>query len=671
MRLGIEVGGTFTDLIAIDGDELRLIKVPSTPSEPDQAVLNAIEAAAIDLKNVEEFVHGSTVATNAILERKGAKTAFITTEGFRDILEIQRHDRSNIYDIAYQKPEPVVARQHCYEVRERIDGRGGIVSPLDEAAVEELLVPQLARHGYQSLAICLLNSYENPAHEQRLAELLRQRLPDVQVTCSSDVVREFREYERASTTALAAYVQPVINGYLSRLEAALADRGFGGAFSVMQSNGGRLPAAGMRRNCISAFLSGPAAGVVGGLRQAAQSGYRDVISFDMGGTSTDVCLVVDGVPQIAPQSQVGGLPIRSPMVDIATIGAGGGSIVWLDEGGMFRVGPQSAGASPGPACYGKGGSLPTITDAHVICGTIQPDTFLGGQMQLSREKAIAAFEPIAKALGTSVEEAADNALTLATANIVRAIQTVSTQRGRDPRDYALVPFGGAGPLCATEIASELGTETVVVPPNPGVLSAFGLLASDYTSVDVISVHGTTEPTELERLRDLVRVMIERSRKALGELGIGRDLEFSSILDMRFTGQAFEIQVPMTIAEVEGEEQEGIERRFRDAYSKVFYHRAPGKRPVEIVSARLITINRSTMPPSLDWAGDDDDRGRQITVRRRCKRHECREVSVTSLRTRSAIPGPVVLTSETSSLFVEPGWKAERDEDNNLLVRRVK
>ena len=456
MRVGVEVGGTFTDLVAVEGGKVVVTKVPSTPRSPDIGAFAALTASGIDLARIEDLGHGSTVATNAVLERKGAAVAFIATAGFRDLLFMQRHDRRNIYDLFYAKPAPPVRRKDCFEATERLGADGSVIAPLDEAAVRDALIPALKAGGYRAVAICLLNAYANPAHEKRLAALITEALPGVLVTSSHQVAREFREFERASTTLLSAYVQPVIDGYLHRFENKLAESGFTGRFTVMQSNGGRLPASAMRQSAITALYSGPAAGVVGATRQAARSGFRDLITFDMGGTSTDVCLVQDGRPSLASESEIDGLPIRTPVLDIVSVGAGGGSIVWVDDGGMLRVGPQSAGADPGPACYGKGGTAPATTDAHIVIGTIRPGAFLGGAMSLDGDAARRAFEPLAARFDLSVEQAAASALQLADANIVRAIQLVSTERGRDPRDYALVPFGGAGPLHAARIAEELG-----------------------------------------------------------------------------------------------------------------------------------------------------------------------------------------------------------------------
>ena len=353
MRVGVEVGGTFTDLVSIGPDGIRVTKVPSTPASPDEGAFDALVESGLDLDATTELAHGSTVATNAVLERKGFRTAFITTTGFRDLLFMQRHGRSRIYDLEYQKPAPVVERADCLEVRERLDAGGAIVTPLDIDAIASTLIPQLREAGYEAVAVCLLNAYANPVHELALRQAISEALPDLTVSLSHEVTREFREYERASTTTLSAYVQPVIDRYIARFEARLAEGGFDGGFSVMQSNGGRLPATAMRTNAVNALLSGPAAGVIGAARQAGRAGYGNLLTFDMGGTSTDVSVVTDGKPQLTTEFEIDGLPVRVPLIDIHTIGAGGGSIVWVDDGGMLRVGPRSAGAVPGPACYGK------------------------------------------------------------------------------------------------------------------------------------------------------------------------------------------------------------------------------------------------------------------------------------------------------------------------------
>ena len=419
MRLGVEVGGTFTDLVAIGENGITVTKVPSVPLQPDEGAFDALLQSRIPIPSIEDLSHGSTVATNAVLERKGFATAFVTTRGFRDILRLQRHGRSRIYDLEYVKPEPVVARAACYEVSERIRADGSIQSALDRDWVRRELVPALHSGGYQAVAVCLLNAYVNPAHEEALADLLAAELPELRVSLSSRVTREFREFERASTTALSAYVQPVVERYIDRFVKRLEGEGFTGRFSVMQSNGGRLPAEAMQSNAVTALLSGPAAGVIGATRQAERSGYQNLITFDMGGTSTDVCMVTKGKAQLTQEYSIDGLPIRIPLIDIHTIGAGGGSVVWVDDGGMLRIGPHSSGADPGPACYGRGGERPTLTDAHVIRNTVRPEAFLGGRMEIFADRSRTALQPVAELLGMSLEDAADSAIQLANANVVR------------------------------------------------------------------------------------------------------------------------------------------------------------------------------------------------------------------------------------------------------------
>ncbi len=487
MRVGVEVGGTFTDLIALDGDEVRVTKVPSVPRSPEEGVFAALAAAGIPIARITDLVHGSTVATNAVLERKGGLTAFVTTAGFRDLLLIQRQDRPKIYNLAYQKPVAVVERRDVIEIDERMLADGSVAMALDEALAASRLEAALSARPFKAVAVCFLNAYANPAHEREVAELIRREFPELYVSCSSEISREFREYERASTTALSAYVQPIIDSYLGRFEARLAQ----GRASAADSASCSPTAGGCRPGRFGATRSPrcspgrpPASSARYG--RPARRISMNLVTFDMGGTSTDVCLVTDGKPLIAAETAVDGLPIRTPVVDIASVGAGGGSIVWRDTGGMLRVGPRSSGADPGPACYGRGGQAPTVTDAHVIRGTLLPESFLGGRMSLDLPAAREAFAPLAAAFGMTIEEIADSAIRLADANVVRAIQLISTELGRDPRDYVLVPFGGAGPLHAGRIAEDLGMTTIVVPQNAGVLSAFGLLAADYTQYETVT-----------------------------------------------------------------------------------------------------------------------------------------------------------------------------------------
>jgi len=674
MRVGIEVGGTFTDLIALDGDEVRVTKVPSVPRSPEEGVFAALAAADIPLSRITDLVHGSTVATNAVLERKGGLTAFVTTAGFRDLLLIQRQDRPEIYTLSYQKPAAVVERRDVIEIEERMLADGSVATVLDPVAAAATLEAALSARPFKAVAICFLNAYANPAHEQAVAELIRAQFPKLYVSCSSEISREFREYERASTTALSAYVQPIIDSYLGRFEERLAREGFTGRFSIMQSNGGRLPASVIRRNAISALFSGPAAGVMGAIRQIGASGFRNLVTFDMGGTSTDVCLVSDGKPTIAPETAVDGLPIRTPVVDIASVGAGGGSIVWRDSGGMLRVGPRSSGADPGPACYGRGGTAPTITDAHVIRGTIQAQSFLGGRMRLDADAARTVFAPLAAEFDMTVEQIADSAIRLADANVVRAIQLISTELGRDPRDYVLVPFGGAGPLHAGRIAEDLGIETIVVPQNAGVLSAFGLLASDYSQYDTVTRKIRLDAAAPDAVKTTFAAMRSDLDARLRAAGMPGALTHSYTLQMRFVGQAFEVEVPLTADELDGVDVDMLARLFDEANRRVYMQSGGSgltSRKVEIVGFRASATAAEECPlPPRSNAGAERS-ARTVSIHENRELRSCTVLTRAAIRAQGVAAGPLLVEDDTATIYVPPQWQATEDATGNLILEYAK
>lgn len=669
MRIGVEVGGTFTDLVAIGAHGVQVLKVPSTPSHPDEGAFNALTASEIPLGDVLDLAHGSTVATNAVLERKGFKTAFVTSQGFRDILSLQRHGRSNIYDLAYQKPEPVVERQDSYEVAERMLADGTVLTPLDPAEVKRNLIPALSEGQYQAVAICLLNAYVNPAHEQLLRRLLVDALPELHVTLSSDITREFREYERASTTALSAYVQPVMDRYVSRFMRRLEESEFDGRFSVMQSNGGKLPAQAMRANAVSALLSGPAAGVMGAARQAARSGYNNLITLDMGGTSTDVCVVVDGKPQLTNEFSIDGLPVRIPVLDINTVGAGGGSIIWIDEGDMLRAGPKSAGAEPGPACYGKGGEQPTVTDAHVVRRAILPETFLGGRMAIDVERARKALQPIADHYGMTLEQAADSAIQLSNANIVRAIQVISTERGHDPRDNVLVPYGGAGPLHAAQVASDLGIDTIVVPPNSGVISAYGLLASDFIQFESLTRRGVLGEDSADVVRQVFKEMSERAIARARDMSLHGELILSFVAYMRFVGQAFEVPVELLTNDLDSLTPARLRELFGLMHQKLFFFGAEDDKPIEYVSFRLGLTAPLESVPQLSESVAHFTEARTIELFDQGQWRKARLISRSAMVVGEAFQGPALLEDATSTLLVPTGWEARRDSNDNTILTR--
>ena len=670
MRVGIEIGGTFTDLVATDGTTVLTAKVPSVSKRPEEGAFAAIKAAGIAIDSITDLVHGSTVATNAVLERKGGRTALIVTAGFRDMMLIQRQDRASIYQLDYKKPVSIVRRADVFEADERMLHDGSVLRPLSEAEFAARLEPFLANGNLESLAICLLNAYANPQHEEAIAAWVRHRYPALHVTCSSEISREFREYERASTTVLSAYVRPVIDTYVARFEQALSDGGFQGRFSIMQSNGGRLPASAIRRNAITTLFSGPAAGVTGAVRQLQDAGYRNLITFDMGGTSTDVCVVTDGKPGVASETYIDGLPIRTPVVDIATVGAGGGSIVWRDDGGMLRVGPQSSAANPGPACYGRGGTLPTITDAHLLRGTLQPGSFLGGRMKLDLDAARAAFAPLAETFGMSIEQIADSAIRIADGNVVRAIQLISTELGRDPRDYVLVPFGGAGPLHAGRVAEELGVSKIVVPRNAGILSAFGLLASDFTQFETV----TRKTPLIDGVADIVRSTFAELEAVVRDrfhaAGLSADIRFSHTLLMRFIGQAFELEIDLP-GDLDRLDIQDIRSRFDEVYRKVYFHQGGSVvgRAMEVVGYRLgglVAQKAFALPPSATAAlGTDSVAGifEMGTMR------ESRILGRAELDRAGGAVGPALVDDGVSTTFILSGWHARSDASQNLIIER--
>ena len=670
-RVGIEIGGTFTDLVAV-GPRPTIAKVPSVRLAPEEGAFAALAASGVPIPSIAELVHGSTVATNAVLERKGARLAFLATEGFRDILLLQRHDRRRIFDLFYAKPEPLAARGDTLEVPERIGGDGRVQRALDVAAFAPSLLRFLRDGGHDAVAICLLNGFANPVHEAALAALLRAEIPGLPVTCSHEVTREFREYERATTTTVAAFVQPVIDRYLGGIETRLSGMGFAGSLSMMQSSGGRVPFAAVRRNAASALLSGPAAGVTGALRHAARAGFRDVVMLDIGGTSADVSLVRDGRPVLARGSKVDGLPVLLPMVDIVTIGAGGGSIVWRDDGDMLRVGPRSAGADPGPACYGRGGTEPTLSDAHVVCGRLPGDTRLAGRFALEPEAAARAFAPIAAALGSPLAEAAESAIRLAESNIVAAIRLVSTERGHDPREFALVPYGGAGPLHAAPIAAELGIGTVVVPPDPGVVSAYGLLAADHVLFETLTRRVRVDEAAADAVRDAAEVLRATLRARAAELGLPPDASWEFALDMRYAGQAYEIEVPLEMEALAGLDREELGRRFGAAHRRIYQHGSVSGKAVEIVSFRLaLRVAQAEVPPiAVDAPADGAPPSAPARLFADGSWCAARRVARRAIAPGEGLDGPAIVVDATATTYVPDGWRATGGASGELVLRRT-
>lgn len=669
MRVGIEVGGTFTDLILLadDGAVRATTKVLSTPDNPALAVIQALDEVIEQAGPGLTLLHGSTVATNAVLERKGAKTGLLTTTGFADILDLQRQDRERIYQLQYRKPEPLVPRALVAEIDERIAADGEILRPIDPDQALEA-VQRLFDQDVASIAICFLHSYAHPDHEAWIAEQIAERYPDIYVSRSSSVVAEFREYERASTTVIDAFVKPVIQAYLEDLEGRAAERGVASVL-MMQSNGGLLPARYVREHPGRTLFSGPAAGVTGAIQVAAVAGITDIITMDMGGTSTDVCLVTAGVPEMTTDASIARYPMHVPMIDIETVGAGGGSIAWLDTGGMLQVGPRSAGANPGPACYGFGGTEATTTDANVVRGLIRPGHFLGGALDLDVEAAEHAVAGVAGKIGGEPDQTAENIARIADVTMANALRLVSTERGYDPRQYTLVAYGGAGPLHAAGVAEQLNITRVLIPPFPGLLSAFGLLAGQFQRDFARTRVTPLDDDGYRSLESAFGSLREDARAETRSFDVDpAACEESLALDMRYRGQGFELTLPISTSDLEIGTAAELASRFHNYHRERYGHATPNE-PVEIVTLRL-TLSRPFDAPSRLRAHSGDELavdsasividGRQTT---------CRFYWRASLPEHFSDSGPVVIEEPTATTYVPPGWNVRVDASTNLLLER--
>jgi N-methylhydantoinase A len=658
LRLGVDVGGTFTDLVALGGGEVITAKVPSTPRDQSEGVMSSVRAAGIGADSVLAFAHGMTVATNALLERRGARTALVTTEGFRDVLEIARQSRPSLYDLTLDRPPALVPRELRFTVRERM-GPEGEISPLDESSLAET-VEALRETEVEAVAVCLLFSFLHPAHERRVGALLRQALPEVQVSLSSEVLPEFREYERFSTTAADAYLGPRLAAYLRNLAEKVESAGMPEPL-VMRSSGGVVELETAARSAASCVLSGPAGGVVGAAYVAAASGYRDLLTFDMGGTSTDVAPVIGGEALTTTEAEVAGVPIKLPMADVHTVSAGGGSIAWADAGGALRVGPHSAGADPGPAAYGLGGEEPTVTDANLLLGYLRDGAELGGEVTLSRERSEEALARLGKKLGLDPLQTALGVVTLADTEMVRALRVISVERGLDPREFALVAFGGAGPLHACSLAVELGTETVLVPRAGGVLSALGLAVSDVRRDHVTPYLSPLAEAEAQSVAESFENM---ERAATGELEAQGAPEFERRADLRYGGQSFEL----TVGAGGIGDLEDLAVRFHDAHESRYGYRME-EEPVELVNLRLV----ATVPVEKPEISERRPEGDAESDRRQAHLDGgWREVPVLDrgrMGLGSRVEGPMIVEFAESTCVVPPGWGGEVDAAGTLALRR--
>jgi N-methylhydantoinase A len=657
--VGVDTGGTFTDFVLLQDGELRVHKVLSTPSDPANAILQGLANLQVQ-QDLGALVHGSTVATNAVLERKGVRTGLITTEGFRDVLEIGRQTRPKLYSIRVEREPTLVERALRVEVTERLDERGDVLIPLDDDSVDEA-IDALKQAGVQSVALCLLFSFTNPEHERRVA--LAARAAGFHVSASYEVLPEFREFERTSTVVLNAYVAPIMDRYLGRLEQSLPE---GAPLRIMQSNGGSISAATARQEAARTLLSGPAAGVVGAAYVASAAGFERAISFDMGGTSTDVALIDGGVTETTDGS-IGGHPTKLPMIDIHTVGAGGGSIAWFDSGGALRVGPRSAGADPGPAAYGRDGDEPTVTDANVVLGRLITNAFLGGGMTLDRDASLEAVSTIAERLDSTAAEAALGMVRVANANMEAAIRVISVERGHDPRLFTLVAFGGAGPLHACELAAALRIPRVLVPSTPGVLSALGMLAADVLK-DYVQTVMVAADEAAGRVEPVFAELEQRGRDDLRHEGIDPErMVIERYLDLRYVGQSYELLVPY-----EGDLTQAV-TGFHEAHDRRFGYSDPSER-VQVVNVRLKArgiadrpeIERVELNPNAA-AQPIDLRPVVFAENGAAVEYDTPIFDRATLPAGTSISGPAVVTQYDTTTVLPPGWRLTVDATRSLIA----
>ena len=680
-RVAIDIGGTFTDFVSLDEDSGKILleKAPTTPHNFAEGVINTIERSSTDPREYRQFVHGTTVVINALTERKGAKVALITTKGFRDVLEIQRANRPDMYNLFYQKPKPFVPRRFRFEVRERVNFRGEILQPLVEEDVVKA-VEACKAAGIEAIAVCYIHAYANPTHERRTREIIEELLPGIPVTLSHEITQEWREYERTNTTVMNAYVQPAAALYLSTLDHELTARGLTSTKYAMQSNGGTATFSRAQRVPIHLVESGPVGGVIGAGVIARAIGEDSVITFDMGGTTAKVSLIDRGQLKINTDYHIektatwAGYPLKIPVVDIVEVGAGGGSIAWIDTGGALHVGPKSAGADPGPACYGLGGTEPTVTDANLLTGRLNPDYFLGGQMHLDVARAEAAIRKVAEPFGLTPIEAAMGIIRLANANMRAALERVSIERGYDPRDFTLVAYGGAGGLHGATLARELRMKKVIIPRAPGQFSAWGMLMTNLRH-DFIRTH--VMPCAEEKIEEIAQVFSALQGDAERQFQEeGFPLEkvwIERFLDLRYKGQEHTVRTPVPEGALEQGNLELVIAKFHELHERAYSFRLDD--PVEIVNFHVVgwgEVEKPELKP-LERAGHDMDRA--FKGERQVYFEELGMVP-SKIYERDLIPpgepisGPAIIEEPACTTVVCPDQQVVVDERGYLIITEV-
>jgi N-methylhydantoinase A len=676
LRVAVDIGGTFTDAAVLDEQtgSIAVSKVPTTPRNFVDGFVGSIGKLEVPAHKTSYIIHGTTVATNAVIQRSLPTTALLATKGFRDLLEIMRGNRPvwGLYDIRWKKPTPIIPRHLRFEIAERIDYKGRVLDELDEKQARSV-VSRLKQLDVRSVAICLLFANLNPSHERRLAELVMEVIPEATVSLSSDVNPEVREYERTSTTAIDASVKMVVRHYLAQLENTLTGLGFRCPLMIMRSSGGMMSSDLAREIPIHTIESGPAGGVIGAANLPTSLHNKNLLAIDMGGTTFKVSVIEEGRPRVKNEGEVEwGIPYRIPMIDLSEIGSGGGSIAWIDKGGILRVGPQSAGADPGPVCYGLGGKNPTFTDASLVLGRIDPDYFLGGEMKLdARASEETIRKDIAEPLGMDAIEAASGIVKIAEANMLNSMRVSSVARGYDPRDLATVAYGGAGPLVATSLAQALGSPLVLIPPHPGIFSAIGMLYSDMRLDLSRSFMGRIDSIKMNEMADAFNELETKATSTMRKEGFAGNIGIFRTADLRYVGQNYEVATPVPSGDLTDTKRKEIVDSFNKEHRRLYAHSKPDE-PIEMLTLRVAAVG-SMLKPALTRIGSGRELEKGQRSERRMYFEETRGYEPTPIYERTAlgagvsVSGPAVIEEMDSTTLVRPGQSAAVDHFGNVVI----
>ncbi|MBG0764383.1 MAG: hydantoinase/oxoprolinase family protein [Tissierellales bacterium] len=670
-RISVDIGGTFTDFIFFDKStgEFKEGKVLTTPNNLSEAIINGIDMEIKDYSDIDFFVHGTTTGLNAFLERKGVNVAIVTTKGFRDVYELARGDRPEMYDRFYKKPKPLVERNDIYEVEERVSYDGEIIKKLNKESVETV-IQEIKKKGYDSVVVCLINSYIFTKHEEEVKEIFNQFIPSIPITMSHDIAREWREYERTSTATINAYISPIVERYIKKLESEMKEKNYNDTIHIMQSNGGIMTSEVAKEKPILTLMSGPVGGAIGKNSLYETLGYKNLIGIDMGGTSFDVSMLIDGKPDLSTETYLEGFPILSPMVNIYTIGAGGGSLVSF-EGNGLRVGPESAGSNPGPACYGKGGNKATVTDANLILGRIDADNFLGGRMNLDVKASQNSLQDVAKKINLNIEETAEGVIRIANANMAGIIRQITVRKGIDPREFAIVAFGGAGPMHAVEIAEELGVNTIIVPEMPGTYSAWGMHQCDIRQDSVRTYRSNLDNMDINNIKSLYKEMEKEVSEILVKQNIEKNkIQYKKTIDMRYVGQDYTLNVDFTDDEITNSSIDNLKKAYNEFHQQIYGHHNPSGE-IETVNIRLAGIGLIDRIERVK-AEEKETQVNPYKVNKvvfNKKKYETGIYQRDHLEPGTVIHGPAIIEELSSTTVVPPEYGVKVDGYNNIIIKR--